>query len=369
MAPLLYLLLLAAPPPAEELFARGQALQRSGRLAEAEGTYRQYLKVHGQRAEVLANLGALLARQEKFDEAVTVYGQALRLAPGLMPIHLNLGLAYFKAGRHAEAIEAFSTYLKHDAAHAQARQLRAIAFLESDQFASAIADYQALPASDTGVALGLATAYTRQGDTAKAREYLEPLLARTDSADTQLLLAQIFLMDEQVDEAEKALDAAVKLRPDLPTANYLRGVILWRKQEIPQAIAAWRREVAVDPRSYAAHFALGAALSLDGVAAADPKRLLEAQQNFRRAVALKPKNAPALYQLAKLLWRTKNPEAVALLERAVAVDAGYREAHYLLASAYQTLGRRADAAREFAVVQKLTSEGARKVRSLFEITN
>jgi tetratricopeptide (TPR) repeat protein len=366
---LLCLLLLAAPQPAEDLFARGQALQRGGRLAEAESTYRQYLKAYGPRAEVLANLGALLARQEKFEEAVAAYQHALRLAPALTPIHLNLGLAYFKAGRHPEAVAAFSTYLKHDPSHAQARQLRAMSYLESDQFGAAIADYQTLPATDSSVMLGLATAYTRQGDTAKAREYLDPLLARTDSADTQLLLTQIFLMDEQVDEAEKALSAALKLRPDLPTANYLRGVILWRKQEIPQAIAAWRREIAVDSRSYAAHFALGAALSLDGVASANPQRLQEAQQNLRRAVALKPKDAPALYQLAKLLWRTKNPEAVPLLERAVAANPAYREAHYLLANVYQTLGRRADAAREFAVVQKLTAEGARKVRTLFEVTN
>lgn len=364
------MLLAAAGTPQEELFARGQALQQGGRFAEAEAVYRQYLKLHGPRAEVLANLGALLVRQEKFDEAVTRYREALKIAPGLTPLHLNLGLAFFKNGRHAEAIGAFTTYLAQDATHAQARQLRAMSYLESGQFPEATRDYQMLlPSTDAGVALGLATAYTRSGDTAKAREYLEPLLARTDSPETQLLLTQVYLMDEQVDEAEKALNAALKLRPKLATAHYLRGVILWRHQEIPQAMAAWRREIAADARSYAAHFALGAALSLDGVAAADPRRLQESQQHFRRAVALKPTSAPALYQLAKLLWRTKNLETVPLLERAVAADAGYREAHYLLANVYQTLGRRTEAAREFAEVRKLTAEGVRKVRSLFEVSN
>jgi tetratricopeptide (TPR) repeat protein len=356
-----------AAQPQEDLFARGQAQQQSGRLTEAEGTYRQYLKLYGPRAEVLANLGALLSRQDKFDEAVQAYQQALKLAPALTPIHLNLGLAFFKAGRHAEAIPAFTAFLQREPQHAQARQLRAISYLESDRFAEAIADYQSLPAADAGVALGLATAYTRMGDTAKAREYLEPLLTR-ESAETQLLLTQVFLMDEQVEQAERALEKALALKPDLATGHYLRGIILWRRQEIPQAMDAWRRELARDARSFPANFALGAALSLEGVSSANPQRLQQAREHFRRAVALKPKSAPALYQLAKLLWRTKQSETVPLLERAVAAQPGYREAHYLLANVYQTLGRKAEAAREFAVVQKLTSEGAKKARDLFEIS-
>ena len=44
----------------------------------------------------------------------------------------------------------------------------------------------------------------------------------------------------------------------------------------------------------------------------------------------------------------------------------YREAHYLLATVYQSLGRRADAQREFAVVKKLSESDVQKSRDLFE---
>jgi len=363
----LWAVALALGQPREDHFARGQALQQQGRVAEAESAYRDYLKRYGPRAEVLANLGALLARQEKFDEAVAAYGQALKLAPQLTPIHLNLGLAHFKAGRHAEAIPAFTAFLKTNASHGQARQLRAISYMESGRFAEAIGDFEQLPPGDAGVALGLATVYTRQGETARARAHLEPLLARAESAETQLLLAQVLLMDEQVEEASRALDAALRLRPGLATGHYLKGIIHWRRQQIPAALEEWRREIAEQPTSYAAHFALGAALSLEGVASGDAQRLQQAQSHLRRAVALKPRNAQALYQLAKLLWRSKQAEALPLLERAVQADGEYREAHYLLANVYQAQGRRAEAAREFAIVQRLTAEGARKSRELFEI--
>ena len=58
-----------------------------------------------------------------------------------------------------------------------------------------------------------------------------------------------------------------------------------------------------------------------------------------------------------------------LLARSVQADPGYREAHYLLANVYRALGQGAAAEREFAIVQRLTTEGAAKIRTLFEVGN
>jgi predicted Zn-dependent protease len=107
---------------------------------------------------------------------------------------------------------------------------------------------------------------------------------------------------------------------------------------------------------------LGAALAFGGEATSQ-----EAEKYLRKALQLKPQHPQTLYQLGKILWmRSKSPEAVTLLERAAKNQPDYREARYLLASAYQTLGRRAEAQREFAAVKKLSEADVQKSRDLFE---
>lgn len=352
---------------AEALFARGQAEHRAGKLAEAERSYRQYLTQFGARGEVLANLGALLAQQERFDEAIASYQKAVKASPKLTQIHLNLGLAYFKTARFDSAVQAFSTFLGADPGNRQARQLRAMSYLESEQFAEAAKDYEMLAAEgDITVKLGLATALTRMGEAAKARALIEPIIEREDSAEIQILMVQTALLDDRPEDAQKAVDRAETLNSRARSVNYYKGLLHWKRQETVEAIAAWRRELEIDPRSFPAIFALGGALAVrsasDGGATTK-----EAEQFLRTAIALRPKHAPALYQLAKLLWQSKNKEAMPLLERATTVDPKHREAHYLLGSVYQASGRTQDAAREFATVKSISRETDRKYQELFDL--
>ncbi|MBI3469937.1 MAG: tetratricopeptide repeat protein [Candidatus Solibacter usitatus] len=358
---ILLTLLSAAQPAAEALFERGQRQQRSGQLAAAEATYRQYLKEYGPRAEVLANLGALLAGQERYPPAIAAYRQALKLAPSLAPIHLNLGLAYFKSGQHDAALVEFDAFLKADPAHRQARQLRAVSLLELERPAEAAQAYLTLPPEDPSVQIGLATAYTRLGKSGEAQRILQALLARENSAEVHLLLSQAYLEENRKDEALASLQRASGLNPRLPSLRYYFGLAYWKQQHAEQALAEWRRELERDANYFPAIFALGGAL------ATNPQAGEEALKYLRRARALRPRNAPALYQLAKLLWqRGKDPEAAPLLETAIASDPQYREAHYLLGTIYQALGRKSLAAREFAVVKRLTEEGAARSQDLFE---
>ena len=348
-------------------FDRAQQLHQAGQLAAAESAYRAYLKQHGARAEVLANLGALLARQERYPDAIASYQQALRVAPNLTPIRLNLGLAYFKSGKLDDAQREFGLFLAQNPTHGQARQLKAIALFELERYAESVKDYEALmPTADTGIQLGLATAYLRAGKTDQARPLLEPLLARAATPEVQLVIAQLYLLDNRIDEAAKLLDQAQATNPKFPGLQYYRGLVAWRQRHTADAIEAWRAELARDPNAFQPTLALGGALAI----AAQPTaaQLKEAELLLRRALGLRPGNPTAQYLYAKFRWQqAKDPAAAALLEKAVQADPEYREAHYLLANVYQSLGRRADAQREFAVVKKLAAAENKRAQDLFEI--
>ena len=306
----------AGASDADAVFAQARAAQVAGKLDEAENLYRQYLERYPAKAEIVANLGALLARREDFSGAIELYRRALQLDPALHPLHLNLGLAFLKSGQSEAAVAEFDSFLGREPAHRQAMQLRALALLESGRHADAEAQFRALPtAADLGVTLGLATALLRQGKAPEAREVLAPVLNEAGSAEAQLALGQLLAQENRLDEALAAFEAARRLKPSLPHLRLSIGSVLWRQRRTAEALAEWRAEYETKPISFEVLYTLGAALTLD------PARRAEAEALLRKAVALRTGNAPANYQLAKLVWQqAKNPEALEFLERATRAD-------------------------------------------------
>lgn len=356
------LMLLFLAQTADTSFDAARQLQQQQRWPEAEQAYRAHIKRFGASAEVLANLGAVLVREDKFAEAIASYQQALRAAPQLTPIHLNLGLAYMKSGNPGAAAQSFTAFLAKHPDHRQARQLRAMSLLDAGKNAEAAADYQALlPSDDVTIRLGLASALSRIGKTEEAKATLQPLLA-SESPDAQFIYGQALFEEGSYVKALEVLQQVQKAKPDMPQLGFYLGAIYWRQQQTDDAIAAWRKELTANPGAFQANYTLGAALAFGGAATSQ-----EAEKYLRKALQLKPQHPQTLYQLGKILWvRSKSPEAVPLLERAAKLQPDYREAHYLLASVYQSMGRRAEAQREFAVVKKLSEADVQKSRDLFE---
>ena len=350
-----------AQETADQMFARGVSLQQSSKWTDAEKTYRAYLKRFGPKMEVLANLGAVLVREDRFTDAIEAYRQALKLAPDVLPLRLNLGLAYFKSGQLPPAVEQFNAVLDKQPGNRQVLQLRAMSMLELERTEEAVRDYSALmPSDDINVRLGLASAYMRLDRAAEAEGIMEPLF-QTDTAEVKLLLGQVMIEGGRLDEAKKTLARAAELNPNLPTIHLNLGAVHWRQKDTDAAFVEWRKELKLHPESFQANYTLGAALATMSTPPEETTRLL------RKAVAIQPGSAIALYQLAKLIWRqSQGQEAVSLLERSTRLDPKHRNAHYLLGTVYQSLGRKEEASKEFATVKRLSSEELNRTKDLFE---
>ncbi len=89
----------------QELFAEAVTLHQQGRLAEAEGRYRQVLEVLPGHPKILGNLAALYQQAGRLAEAVRCCGEALAETPDDALLHLNLGAIREEEGdiRAAEA--------------------------------------------------------------------------------------------------------------------------------------------------------------------------------------------------------------------------------------------------------------------------
>lgn len=95
-----------------ELLQQGLAFQNSGRLQEAEVSYRQVLAVDPDNSDALHLIGLLAAQVGQHEEALKFIGRAVALNPGFHQAQRNLGLVYFDLKRYEEAIKPFRTALR-----------------------------------------------------------------------------------------------------------------------------------------------------------------------------------------------------------------------------------------------------------------
>ena len=344
-------------------FNRAVELQQSGRMPEAVKAYREVIGMRPGYVEAHANLGVVLARLGRYEESVAAYEAALRLAPTLTPIRFNLGIAHYRAGQFGRATEVLERLLRDQPQAVPARQLYGLALSalgrDADVIEQLAPTVDAAP-PDPAVLYSLGLAYLRLGR-AGFRATLERLAALpAGRAALHLLQGQAFLRDQNYDLALEELQAAERLNPDLPRLHFSLGVahsLLGHNQE---AIAALGIAVNRYPLDTAAQYYLADAYAKDG-------KFPEARRGAEAVLKLDPKSPEATGLLGRILFREgRAAEAVGLLEYAITASEKNRndhDLHYNLARAYQQLGRRDDAARQFAEVQRLKAEQLRKDRA------
>jgi tetratricopeptide (TPR) repeat protein len=359
MAHLLFTIFLIAvfgiqqsPDPAAQ-FNRALALQQEGKLSEAADAYRAVLKRKPDYVEAHANLGVVLARLGKYEEAIVAYETAYRLAPHLTPILLNLGIAHYRAGQFARAVDIFPQFLEKNPASVQARQLYGLSLAALERYEEAIKQLEPMrdvAQPDPAVLYTLGLAYLRAGK-AGLRATLERLASFPAGLPAlHLLQGQAFLRDLEFEQALEELKEAEKLNPDLPRLYYALGLAHQSLGRNKDAIAAFEAELRRSPQDASTLYLLALALEADGNLAAAGERINE-------SLKLDPQSPEANGLLGKILFKQgKAAEGLKPLEMAVIKKPEDHELRYLLARVYQQLGRREDAAREFAEVQKLKAK-------------
>jgi len=141
--------------------------------------------------------------------------------------------------------------------------------------------------------------------------------------------------------------------PNTPGVHYRIGRLI---QELPPTASTaddarkeFEAELKVFPENAMAEYSLGEL-------ARQANQLPQAIDHFTRAVNMNASLGDAFFGLGRsLLDSDRAADAVAPLERAVKLEPENPGAHLALATAYQRLGRKDDAAREFAL-QKSTAE-------------
>jgi tetratricopeptide (TPR) repeat protein len=197
--------------------------------------------------------------------------------------------------------------------------------LEANRFAEAEEIFQkavkAEPA-DFSAWFHLAMAQSLQSvadkDRAATANYRKVLELKPGLYEAELNLGVLLLRQKLHKEAVGPLEAAVAAKPELFRPQFYYAEALMESGRPVQAEAAYRKAIALDPKSAHAHLGLGQALLGQGKTEAGA-------EYFFQAAALDSAYQPTLLQLAMVYEADKNRAAAIAIYKRFPSDAGARE--------------------------------------------
>jgi len=324
---------------------------------------------------------------------------ALAGAPGSFPANHALGSFYLQHGRAAEALPLLTAAYNLDPNNAGNERDLAEAYMATRNWKQAQEHVQHLlavhntgdlhrMAGDLDEKLGDPLACVQQYREAVAldpseQNYLawgaELLLHRAVWQATEVLrdgvrahpesqplltaLGSALFAGANYDEAATRLCQAADLVPGDPQP-YLFMAKVDRAAPSPLAcieprLARFLRQHPDDPQ---ANYAYAMAVCKRNQINPAPATVARVEGLLHRATALDPRCSEAYLQLGILAAaRHHDEEAVSLYDKALSVDPQLSEAHYRLAVAYDRLGQRQQAAREFALHDQIQQQQAAAV--------
>ena len=335
----LALLLAAAPagPPLRELLAAAQrAFEASDRAAARRDLIRA-ASLYPSSAVVQNFLGILDAEDGDHAGAETRFREAVRRDPRYTDAYLNLGRLLQESSAAdpaapARALAAYDAILAYEPAHAEANfQAARLRHARAD-FQGAWRHLEKMPkpaqerpaARELRVAVLLELARLASGwkDWKGALSYLAHA-RELDPNDPRVhfLFGIVCVQLDLGVEAYHALLEAVRLAPDDPHANYALGAVALHRREPAEAIPYFQKYASLMPGEPRAALALGLAHFKAGGFTA-------ARAELHKAAGHAPTAAAARYFLARMA-REENelPEALRLVEDAIAAHPEYADAH------------------------------------------
>ena len=304
-------------------------------------------------ARCYLNLGVLKAKSDKPGLAAELFQQAAKLDPEMAQVHYSLGVARFNAGQFAQAAGPLARALEERPGDAQLQQMLALAWYNADQYEEAAEALADLPArhSTPGLQYAYGVALARSGRSEEAEEtFAELLTGNPDSPELNVLLAQAHASQGDFDAAVELLERALVLDPEVAEARGTLGEIHMRKGELEAAEVELRGELRAHPRDARTMYTLATVLE-------QAQKPDEAMTLLRSLLDIEPRVGKGRYLLGKILLAQGSlVDAVEQLEAAAELSPEDANIHYQLGQAYQKLGRREEARREFDTFRQLKNE-------------
>ena len=293
-----------------------------------------------------------LLQQGKNAEALAQLQLAASANPGAKGLAHEFGIAYYKTGDYLKAIDSLNKATQEDPADKEAVQLLGLSnYLagrpaEAIPFLEQVQGWYTRANVDASYILGVCYIQTKNYPQARVA-FARMFEVKPDSAPAYLVTARVLLRQEFDPIAEEYAQKAIDLDPKLPLAHFFLGELHTYKSKIPEAIADFQAELALNPGHAATYWKLADAYSRVG-------KFDDAERLLQRSIWLDSASTGPYILLGKVLEKKGESElAVRALQHALSMDPNNSVTHHLLGQAYIDMGRTEDAERERRAAQQL----------------
>ncbi len=279
---------------------------------------------------------------QKLPEAIDTYRRLVALDPQNASAHSNLGLAYYLERDYADAAPEFEIALR---SHPELWNIVALCGISEAQLGhNEMAVDHLTKALDQVGELSLRMAVGRQlftilmqrGDLTRAAAVIAEL-KDLDPHNPEVLYAAHQVYSLLANEAFVSLSQTA---PDSARMYELQGDEMAQVANIPGAITAYRRAIAMDPHLSGVHYALGEALS----ASHSTGDRAQAESEYKQALVDNPQDEQALSRLGDIELRRANWQAASAdFHRALELQAADPGANEGLGVALMSTGSTAEA--------------------------
>ena len=337
-------------------FARATQAMREGKLDEAGAGFGAVVKESPGFAEAYFNLGLVREEQGRYEDAIPSFQKALTLQPKLHGANLFLGITEFRLNHLDKAVSAVQKETVAYPKDANAWMWLGVVRLAQDraeEAGDALDRADKLKPNDQDILYHRGRAHLL----VSKNSYAEMFKIDPHSWRVHRVLAQANAEADRHVDAIAEYEAAIKLAPAQPGLHEELGSEYRNANKIPEAEAAFKRELEIDPQNVLARYKLGA-IAVEQGDGAKGKELMEAAQRE------KPGLAHMDYNLGRAEMLLGNDAAAAgHFEITVSSDTTaevVEQAWYQLGTIYRRQHRMDEARTAMATFQKLTDEEADK---------
>jgi tetratricopeptide (TPR) repeat protein len=285
------------PKSPQVLFQLGLAYLASGDTEKTASSLSQAVSMAPGYTDAVVALAALNIRKGNFSAAIVSLKQVVQQRPNLIQAWLLLGDAYRGQGNLDDALAVYRRLTEMFPQNAQSPFLTGLILVQQnkkDEARQAFGKTLELAPGYLPALEGLVNLDLADKQFPAALQRVEELAAKSPKlAGPQLLLAKIFLAQNDSAKAEAALQKAIDLQPDSPTAYFLLARLYLRTNQHQKALANLNLIAAKNPKDVSA-------LVLIAVIHDGQKEYEPARETYEKILTIDPKSAIALNNLAYL---------------------------------------------------------------------
>ncbi|OGF44986.1 MAG: hypothetical protein A2452_08475 [Candidatus Firestonebacteria bacterium RIFOXYC2_FULL_39_67] len=341
-------------------FNLGLAYGKKGDFNSAEKNYKKAAEINSEYTSPVFALGLLYQVQGQPEKSIEVYKKLLSLSGYDARVYKNMGLAYGQMKKYKESIENLKKAIELDSSDLDSLQRVAVMLYQEKDFNGSLEIAKTLAASDPNNADAyqiMGSDYTELGKKDEAiiayNKFVEldfknplgyiylsylyaknneqskmiPLLEKgikiiPDNIDLLLYLGGAYYEIKNYEKAEAAYREILKKKENDERTLYSLGVLLEHTAKYEEAVACFKKVIAINPRYADAY-------NYAGYIYADRnEKLEEAVSLISEALKLEPENGAYIDSLGWVYYRLgKFDEAQKEIERAVIIlkKSGYED--------------------------------------------